>query len=49
MILYNFFEDSELKEETWNILKLIEINDEKLSEEDYKAKYEGSFLSKNIK
>ena len=40
VILYNFFTDSELKEDTWNILTLLDISDEKLKEEDFKFQYD---------
>ena len=52
VILYNFFTDSELKEDTWNILTLLDICDEKLSEEDFKFQYDCIiyfFLTKFLK
>jgi len=39
VILYNFFSDSELKENTWNLLKELVIEDETLSKAEFESKF----------
>ena len=40
VILYNFFTDSELKDNTWNVLSLLDVCDETLSEKDFNFQFD---------